>query len=57
VVEVKLSTFAVKQPRCFGDCGVGCHAWEQLGLRAFWQEQLGESAGEVPWERLDGVVR
>ena len=52
VVEVKLSTFVVKQPRRFGDCWVGCHAWEQLGLRAFWQEQLGESAGEVPWAKV-----
>ena len=52
VVEVKLSSFAVKQPRRFGDCWVGCHAWEQLGLRAFWQEQLGESAGEVPWAKV-----
>ncbi len=52
VVEVKLSSFAVKQPRRFGDCWVGCHAWDQLGLRAFWQEQLGESAGEVPWAKV-----
>jgi hypothetical protein len=52
VVKVKLSTFAVKQPRRFGDCWVGCHAGEQLGLRTFWQEQLGESAGEVPWAKV-----
>lgn len=52
VVEVKLSTFAVKQPRRFGDCWVGCHAWERLGLRTFWPEQLGESAGEVPWAKV-----
>lgn len=52
VVEVKLSSFAVRQPRRFGDCWVGCHAWQQLGLRAFWQEQLGESAGEVPWAKV-----
>ncbi len=35
VVAVKLSTFAVKQPRRFGDCWVAAHAREQLGLRAF----------------------
>ena len=52
VVEVKLSTFAVKQPRRFGDCWVGCHAWEQLGLRGFWAEQLGEETGEVPWAKV-----
>lgn len=52
VVEVKLSTFAVKQPRRFGDCWSGCHAWEQLGLRAFWEGQLGAAAGEVPWAKV-----
>jgi transposase len=52
VVEVKLSTFAVKQPRRFGDCWVGCHAWEQLGLRAFWQERLAGESGEVPWAKV-----
>lgn len=52
IVEVKLSTFAVRQPRRFGDCWVGCHAWEQLGLRAFWEERLGDEAGEVPWARV-----
>jgi transposase len=52
VVEVKLSTFAVKQPRRFGDCWTGCHAWEQLGLRAFWEAQLGAASGEVPWAKV-----
>jgi hypothetical protein len=52
VVEVKLSSFAVKQPRRFGDCWAGCHAWEELGLRAFWQEQLAEEA-----ERCQGTTR
>jgi transposase len=52
VVEVRLSTFAVRQPRRFGDCWVGCRAWEQLGLRAFWQEQLADTAGEVPWDKV-----
>jgi hypothetical protein len=52
VVEVQLSSFAVKQPRRFGDCWAGCHAWEQLGLRAFWQEQLGGEPGEVPWAKV-----
>ncbi|MDD2762766.1 MAG: IS1634 family transposase [Opitutaceae bacterium] len=52
VVEVKLSSFAVKQPRRFGDCWAGCHAWEQLGLRGFWQERLAEEAGGVPWAKV-----
>ena len=52
VVEVKLSSFAVKQPRRFGECWTGCHAWEQLDLREFWQTQLGDCAGEVPWAKV-----
>jgi hypothetical protein len=52
VVEVKLSSFAVKQPRQFGDCWVGCHAWEQLGLRGFWAEQLADAPGDVPWAKV-----
>jgi transposase len=52
VVEVKLSSFAVKQPRRFGDCWVGCCAWDQLGLREFWEEQLAADAGDVPWAKV-----
>jgi hypothetical protein len=52
VVEVKLSTFAVKQPRRFGDCWVGCKLWEELELARFWQEQLGNDAEEVAWNKV-----
>ena len=52
VVEVRLSTLRVKQPRRFGDCWVGTQLWEQLGLRAFWQEALGDQAGQVPWDKV-----
>lgn len=52
VVEVRLSSFAVKQPRRFGDCWTGCHGWEQLGLREFWHERLAGCAGEVPWDKV-----
>ena len=52
VVEVRLSTLRVKQPRRFGDCWVGTQLWEQLGLRTFWQEALGDQAGQVPWDKV-----
>lgn len=52
VVQVRLSTLRVKQPRRFGDCWVGTQLWEQLGLRAFWQEALGDQAGQVPWHKV-----
>src|SRR2546426_11884338 len=47
VVEVRLSTLRVEQPRRFGDCWVGTQLWEQLGLRAFWQDALRDEPGQV----------
>jgi hypothetical protein len=52
VVEVRLSSFAVKAPRRFGDCWVGCQLWAELGLDKFWQEALAQEAGVVPWEKV-----
>ena len=52
VVEVRLSTLRVEQPRRFGDCWVGTQLWEQLGLRAFWQDALREELGQVPWHKV-----
>lgn len=52
VVEVRLSSFAVKAPRRFGDCWVGCQLWAELGLDEFWQEALAPEAGQVPWEKV-----
>lgn len=52
VIEVKLSSFTVTGPRRFGDCWVGCQLWEELGLRAFWEEALGQDAGEVRWDKV-----
>jgi len=52
VAEVILSSLVVRRPRRFGDCWVGCKLWEELGLRAFWDEALGEQRGEVPWAKV-----
>ena len=52
VAEVILSSLVVRRPRRFGDCWIGCKLWEDLGLRAFWQDALGEQRGEVPWARV-----
>jgi len=52
VIEVKLCSLEVKAPRRFGDCWAGCQLWEELGLRAFWQEALAEQAGDVPWDKV-----
>jgi Transposase DDE domain len=52
VAEVLLSSLVVRRPRSFGACWIGCKVFEQLGLREFWQEALGEEAGAVPWAKV-----
>jgi len=52
VAEVMLSSLVVRRPRRFGECWIGCKLWEELGLRAFWEEALGEQRGEVPWAKV-----
>lgn len=52
VVEVKLSSFAVKSPRRFGDCWAATQLWGDLGLRQFWQSVLAHSPGDVPWDKV-----
>ena len=52
VVEVKLKTMSVHRPRRWGDCWAGCKLWEELGLRRFWEDRLGEDEGAVPWHKV-----
>ncbi len=52
VAEVILSSLVVRRPRRFGDCWIGCKLWEELGLRAFWEDALGAQRGEVPWAKV-----
>ena len=52
VAEVLLSSLVVRRPRRFGDGWVGCKLWEELGLRAFWEQALGEDRGQVPWAKV-----
>lgn len=52
VAEVILSSLRLCRPRQFGAAWVGCKLWEDLGLRQFWQEALGEEAGQVPWAKV-----
>jgi hypothetical protein len=40
-VQVRLADFVLRRPRQWGACWLFCQLWEQLGLRAFWQEKLG----------------
>jgi len=52
VAEVILSSLVVRRPRRFGDCWVGCKLWEELGLRSFWEQALGEERGQVSWAKV-----
>src|ERR1700758_1182013 len=40
-IQVKLSEMELRRPRAFGNCWLGCHLWQQLGLDQFWRERLG----------------
>jgi transposase len=52
VAEVILSSLAVRRPRRFGECWIGCKLWEELGLREFWETALAEERGPVPWAKV-----
>lgn len=52
VVEVKLSSFAVKSPRRFGDCWAATQLWTDLDLHTFWHDALADDAGDVPWDKV-----
>jgi hypothetical protein len=47
-----MSELRLLRPRSFGDCWLGCHLWRELGLERFWQEQLADDRGGVPWEKV-----
>ena len=47
-----MSEMRLLRPRSFGDCWLGCLLWRELGLDRFWQKQLGDERGKVPWEKV-----
>ena len=52
VIEIRLSSLRVREPRRFGDCWAGCKLWQELGFDAFWQKHLEDERGEVPWAKV-----
>jgi len=52
IVEVRLFTLRVRQPRRFGDCWAATRLWRMLGLDDFWRERLGGQRGGVAWEKV-----
>ncbi len=51
-VAVKLDQMQLRRPRSFGDCWLGCWLWETLHLSSFWNIQLADARGEVPWAKV-----
>jgi transposase len=51
-LSLVMSEIRLLRPRSFGDCWLGCLLWRELGLDRFWQEQLGDERGGVPWEKV-----
>lgn len=39
-IQVKLAEMELRRPRAFGNCWLGCHLWQQLGLDEFWRPRL-----------------
>jgi transposase len=51
-ISVKLDQMQLRRPRSFGDCWLGCWLWDTLQLSSFWNRQLGDGRGEVPWAKV-----
>jgi transposase len=49
---VKLDQMQLRRPRAFGDCWLGCWLWDTLHLSSFWNTQLFDERGDVPWARV-----
>lgn len=51
-VQVKLAEMELRRARAFGSYWLGGELWQQLGLREFWEERLGQGREEVPWAKV-----
>jgi transposase len=51
-VQVRLAEFALRRPRQWGACWVGCRLWDQLHLDAFWRERLPDSREGTCWRQV-----
>jgi len=51
-ISVKLDQMQLRRPRSFGDCWLGCLLWNRLHLSSFWNMQLIDARGEVPWAKV-----
>jgi hypothetical protein len=52
VVRVRLAQMALRRPRQWGACWLGCQLWEQLGLGNFWRDKLPPSREGTRWDQV-----
>ena len=52
VVRVRLAQMALRRPRQWGACWLGCELWEQLGLGEFWRDKLPPSREGTRWDQV-----
>ena len=52
VVRVRLSQMALRRPRQWGACWLGCQLWEQLGLGGFWRDKLPPGREGTRWDQV-----
>ena len=52
IVRVRLSQMALRRPRQWGACWLGCELWEQLGLGEFWRDKLPPSRQGTRWDQV-----
>ena len=52
VMRVRLSQMALRRPRQWGACWLGCELWEQLGMGGFWREKLPPSREGTRWDQV-----
>ena len=52
IVRVRLAQMALRRPRQWGACWLGCELWRQLGLDGFWSEHLAPSRKGTRWDLI-----
>jgi transposase len=51
-VQVQLDQFALRHPRQWGACWIGCRLWDQLQLDEFWRARLPDSREGTCWRHV-----
>jgi len=52
IVRLKLAQLRLERPRQRGACWLTLELWQQLGLDAFWSEQLAPSRKGTRWDQM-----